>query len=114
MVDSKCRCEPVIQHDVRHTLRLMMARYGNCRYGPLFSKQSIHRNNAFNRAVLKEPLRSLNHLLAMMMTDQEIKIIRLQKMSFDSAQHKGRIALAHLGHQNTDRLAPSIAQRAGK
>src|SRR5258708_32009187 len=114
MVDSKRRCEPVIQHNVRHALWLMMARHSYGRYGPSFPKQRIYRNNALNRAILEEPLRSLNHLLAMMMADQKIEIIRLQQLMLNSTQHQRRISLAHLRHQHTDRLAPSIAQGAGK
>src|SRR3981081_3595278 len=50
----------------------------------------------------------------MMMTDQKIKVVRLQKLMFNSAQHQRRISLAHLRHQHADRLTPSIAQRPGK
>jgi hypothetical protein len=61
------------------TLRFVVARHSNRWHGPSFSKQCIHRNNPFNGTVLKKPLRSLNHLLAMMMADQKIKVVRLRR-----------------------------------
>jgi hypothetical protein len=51
----------------------VVARLSNRWHGPSFSKQCIRRNSSFNSTILKETLRSLNHLLAMMMADQKIK-----------------------------------------
>src|SRR5271170_4550709 len=99
----------MIQYDICHTLWLVVSGDGHSRNSPPVSKQGVDGNNAFDGAIVKEPLRSLNHLLAMMVTDEKIEVVFLQKVMFDAAQDQGCIPLTDFRHEHADRLASSIA-----
>src|SRR5687768_3050474 len=100
----------MVEHYVSNAFDVFVPRYGYDRQRRALMTLSVNGDKPLDPAIKKELGVVIYQFGFVPVACKNIEVSFLQKEVLDSAQHHRRIAIAHLRHKNSERVAATCAQ----
>src|SRR5205814_2986607 len=104
----------MVQGNIGHSREMPVAGNGDDGHGNSGFAESIDQDQTLDGTLLQQAGIFLDQIIAVAMTDDEIKITFLQKVIFDARENERGIAFADFRDDDTDRETTLLAQHAGQ
>ena len=113
VIERQSRRLAMVQRNIGYSRKVAVAGNGDDGHGNSGFAESIDQDQTLDGALLQQAGIFLDQIIAVAMTDNEIKITFLQKVIFDARENERGVAFADFRHDDTDRKTTLLAQHAG-